>query len=433
MKLAEIFCDNMVLQRDCEICIFGTGIGDGLIEFCGQVTKFTSEEECFRVYLPSQSAGGPYEMKVTLNGESYVLKNILIGDVYIAAGQSNMEFPVRGTAELEMKQCNSIRFFKEPHHIDDHGNVSRVFKGWEMCDTDNIPDFSAIGYYFSSEVYEHTRVPVGIIECNRGCARADAWTSPEIVNDEEYQSLMPVKHSDYYNCPCNKNSWLYQNKLLPIAPYSVSGVLWYQGESNRGPEEATNYHILLDKMIENWRDLWTDKLPFYCVQLMPFDESEATANWAAVREAQEYVSMHTENVYMITLEATGESRLIHPTRKRGIATALANAVFSVQYGEEVEYCGPVISKTERTENGAVLSFCHANGLIIQGKYLEDTYAFDKNGTPYTVDAQVVQNKIVLKWKDGVDIVRISMGYCNNPKHNLYNAEGYLASPFNRNI
>ena len=316
MKLADIFCDNLVFQRNKKICIFGTGKGSGSINFCGKTTEFTSEEEEFRVYLPAEQAGGPYEMEIVLNEEQIKLKNILIGDVYIAAGQSNMEFKLRYTSDITFYECSEIRFFEEPHNCDMNMNTSYNNKGWCETKGNTVLDFSAVAYYFAYELYKKTNVPIGIISCNKGASRVDAWTAPEITGTEMYQEFVSEKHYDYTNYRFNQENWLYKNKLLKIVPYAVNSVLWYQGESNARLKEAVYYDKMLAAMIDNWRSLWNDELSFYLVQLMPHPNSNESICWAAIRESQEKVSKVVNDVYLTTLVDTGEAALIHPTRKR---------------------------------------------------------------------------------------------------------------------
>ncbi len=430
MKLADIFCDNLVFQRNKKICIFGMGTGCGTVEFCGKTTEFVSETEAFRVYIPEEDAGGPYDMKITLNGETKELKNIMVGDVYIAAGQSNMEFKLKSTADIVIRECENIRFFEEPNDSDNNMNVTYNNKGWRTASGDEPLDFSAVAYYFACELYEKTKIPVGIISCNKGASRVDAWTAPEITNTEEYKKFVQEKHTDYDNYKFNQDNWLYKNKLIKIVPYAVNGVLWYQGESNAHHAEAVHYDKMLEAMIDNWRTLWEDNLSFYLVQLMPHPNSNPAIDWAAIREMQEKVSKCKDNVYLTTLVDTGEALLIHPTRKKEVAHALANAVLFTKFRVDTEYCGPVWDYLEKTEHGIRIHFKHAEDLRICGKYLTDTYVYDMNGSACTVDSEVNGNTLSLKWNADIVPRNVAMGYSNNPTHNLFNSQGFMASPFN---
>lgn len=433
MKLAEIFCDNMILQREKPIAIFGYGVGNGKVEFCKTVTEFESEDDKFYAYLPPQSAGGPYEMTVTLNGEKRVIKNILVGDVYLAGGQSNMEMTLKDTAEIEFHPNDKVRFFKEPNNADRDMNVSYSFTGWQAADGQNELSHSAIGYYVANYIFAKTNVPVGIVECNKGASRVEAWTAPEITESDEYKEWTKDRHLDGYYFRFNIANWLYLNKLLNVVPYSLSGVLWYQGESDRGHGETAFYADKFGKMAENWRSLWNESLPFYTVQLMPYNESAEKSDISGVRLQQLRASKEIDGVYLITLVETGEAGNIHPTHKKTVANCLANAVLNVQFGESCEYSGPVLESVDFEQGKLLLSFSHADNLTIKGEKIEDVLLLDAENEPIEFKAEVSGNSLVLSLPEGKKPVMASMGDQNAPKHNLYNEAGLLASPFRTKI
>jgi len=440
MKLAEIFTDNMILQRDAQIVIFGEGCGKGEIEFCGKTTAFESTEDFFYVYLSPEQAGGPYEMKVTLEGQVQIFKNILMGDVYIAAGQSNMELPLRETVDIEWIEQPQVRMYTEPHEPDDNGNVILGDGVWKECRKENISQFSAIGYDVAIQLQQQTGVPIGVISCNRGASRVDAWTDPELVMLPEYQEMIEKKHIDHRVFFFNQNSWLYLNKLLPIVPYGVKGVLWYQGESNRRTEELMHYDTMLEIMIDNWRALWSEDLPFFLVQCMPFDEAhaewtdpakgpEAAADWPLLRQKQAMASKTIDKAYLATLVDTGEENNIHPTKKHEISRMLANGILHHLYGMEREYSGPVWDRAEQSGQEVRITFTHGKGLHFQDGEPRDIYIYDKQGVSYPAQCSIQEDVLVIRKEPDVEVARVTMGYAEVPRHNLYNEAGFWASPF----
>ena len=429
MRLADIFNDHMVFQRNQKICIFGYGTGTGNIEFLGETYNFTSKNNKFRVYLSPHSEGGPYEMKVTLNGISQVIRDIMIGEVYIAAGQSNMEFILGKTSDIEYTTNNNIRFFTEPNDADINGVHSFNSANWFICNNEEVNDFSAIGYYFAVELQKHIDVPIGIISCSKGASRIDAWTTPEYVQSDNYQQMIKKKHPDYFTFKFNQNSWLYTNKLLKIVPFANSGILWYQGESNRCYDEGIHYKKLLEYLVDNWRTLWDYNIPFYCVQLMPFDEAPDKADWSIIRSQQELASKTIPKLFLITLFNTNEEQNIHPLNKKGISYALSNAVRNIQFNECIEYCGPILEKFEKHDNYLILTFSHAEGLHFKYEKIHDTYFYDKTLKSPPTNYIIEGNTIKLFWDTNIQPTKLSMGYNNAPSHNLYNGSGYLASPF----
>ena len=425
MKLAEIFCDNMVLQRGKPIAVFGYGKGGGYIEFCGKTTVFTNKEECeFCIYLPAEEAGGPYDMTVCINDEVFDIKNILIGDVFMAAGQSNMEFTTSQTVDIDIVENPNLRLFTEPHIPNDDAVITHIPPEWNIADKENILKFSAIGYKVGQILQENLNIPIGIISCNKGASRVDTWTDPKITDCDEYKNLIPKKHESCKQYKFNEGSFLFENKLLHIIPYTFKGILLYQGESNARKGDAENYGTLLTTMINNWRELFGANLPFYCVQIMPYVYGE---NWEIVRKAIEDVAKTVDNVYMTTLVNTDENNEIHPKKKNQVAIMLANAVLATLYGRDLVYSGPVFKKCVLKENIAEISFIFRHGLHFDG-VPKDIYVTYENGETEEAECAIRGNKLLIKLKDD-KVSKITMGYRQVPYHNLYNGAGYLASPF----
>lgn len=433
MRLADIFCDNMILQYGKENCVFGTGVGTGYVEICGKKAEIKCADGKFYAFIPPIDYGGPYNMTVVLNGDKKTIHNVLFGNVYIAGGQSNMGFPVERCKDIVAVDCDNIRYFNEPHDYDIEGREIYNNKGWQISINNNALSFSAIAYGFAKKLFEATKIPVGIVACEKGATRIDAWTDPKIVETEKYQKMIEYRHVDYKTYKFNQDGLMYNNRLLNIVPYTNSGVLWYQGESNRLHAEGIHYDIMLKIMINNWRNLWKSNLPFYCVQLMPYEENEHVADWAIIREMQEKVSKNIENTYMVTLAETGDSHNIHPEHKNTISEELANAVLHTQFGKDIEYSGPVLESFTVEGNTANLIFTHAEGLNFKGGEPIDIYAFDPEEKKHHVRAFIKNNTLKIIWEPSIIVKEIRMGYSNAPKHNLYNRSGYLASPFNIKI
>lgn len=423
MKLAAIFTDHMVLQRRTPIAIFGEGAGHGTASLNGAEVAFDADGT-FVAYLPAMEAGGPYELTVTMGDESVTFTDVLVGDVYLAGGQSNMQFRVEESTDIPRIGNPRVRHFTEGHYADENRNETYNYSPWQIATEENLEHFSAIGYDVGRMLCEELDVPVGIISCNIGASRVDAWTAPEIVETEEYQRLLGNKHWDWHYYKFNQQSWCYLNKLMTVVPYTICGVLWYQGESNRLTEEAVNYDLLLGKLIANWRNLWQADLPFYLVQIAPFADG-AENDWPHIRQAQERAAKTISGTYLCTLVHTGESDNIHPTKKHPIAIEVKNAVLANAFGYDLEYCGPVYDTATKAEGGATITFTHAEGLHFDGEPA-DLSVFDSEGNPLPYDATIEGNTLQIT-ADG--IARIELGWQNACTHNLYNDCGYLASPF----
>ncbi len=423
MKLADIFTNSMVLQRRKPIAVFGSGSGEGKVELCGNTVEFEATDG-WLVHLPAMEAGGPYEMVVTLNDEVVTLTDILVGDVYLAGGQSNMQFRVEESVDIPRIENPNVRVFTEGHGADENRNEWYDYTPWQVATAENLEKFTAIGYDVARMLQEELNVPIGIVSCNLGATRVDAWTAPEIVEEPDYQQMLGNKHWDWHYYKFNQQSWCYLTKLLPLVPYGINGVLWYQGESNRLEEEAVHYHTLMARLIENWRDLWGENLPFYLVQIAPFADG-AENDWPHIRQAQERVAKEVPGAYLVTLGHTGESDNIHPTKKHHLAQKLTAAVLTTLFGYDREYCGPVYDTVEKTATGARIAFTHAAGLHFDGAPA-DLQVYDDAGNAIPHTAAIDGNALAIT-ADG--IARIELGWRNACVHNLYNEAGWLASPF----
>ena len=436
MKLADIFCDNMVLQRGDNTFIFGTGSGNGVIEFLDNKIEFKSENDRFVVLLPTLKAGDVFDITVTLGEEKQIIKNVIVGDVYIAGGQSNMAFTLGDTVNIEFHNNPDIRYYCEPTTVDADMNIMRVNKGWRLFEGEDVLDFSAVAYYFAIKLNKKTGVPVGILACNMGASAIQSWVSKETSQKEVFKEAL--KHHDEKRelYKINFNNWLYYNKLLNVVPYTAKAVLWYQGEHNTEIGEAEKYCGMLKELIYNWRDIWNCNFPFYIVQLMPFLTNHCYSDWAMVRNEQLKASKTIEDVYMVTMFDTGEANDIHPKNKKCVGEALSNAVMNTLFGfNEIEYCGPIVESCIKNGNTAEITFSHADGLRLDCIWFIDTYVYDKNGIHYEVNGrtatgEISGNKLYITWNDDIEAVGMKMGYWNTPMHKLKNSSGYLASPFN---
>ena len=427
VKLADIFTDHMVLQRRKPIAVFGDGCGKGRVELCGNAVEFEATDG-WLVHLPPLEAGGPYDMTVTLNGESVTLTDILVGDVYLAGGQSNMQFRVEESVDIPRIPNEMVRVFTEGHGADENRNQWHDYTPWMIATAENLEKFTAIGYDVARMLQEAVNVPIGVVSCNIGASRVDAWTAPDIVNAPDYQQMLGEKHWDWHCYKFNQESWCYENKLLPVVPYGINGVLWYQGESNRLEEEAVHYHTLLGRLIDNWRDLWGENLPFFIVQIAPHADGDWN-DWPHIRQAQERVTKEIPHTYLCTLAHTGEADNIHPTKKHQIATEVANAVLTVCYDSPREYCGPVYDTVEKTDGGVWVTFTHAEGLHFDGDPC-DLCVYDGEGNPLPYAVTVDGNALRIAAEGAA---RVTLGWQNNCAHNLYNGSGMLASPFEVNV
>ncbi|MEX2186716.1 MAG: sialate O-acetylesterase [Pirellulales bacterium] len=427
VKLHGLFTDHMVLQQGMDVPVWGTAadgekvtvsIGDQKVETTGAGGKF-------RVNLKPLSAGGPHTL-VVAGTNTVTLGDVLVGEVWICSGQSNMQLAVAQGETPEKIIAESanpkIRLFTVPRDRDANPR-SDVKSSWVECGPTTVGDFSAVGYHFGRALHAKLGVPVGLISCNVGGTAAEEWTSREVLESDE--DLKPTLKND-------RSTTLYNAMLHPLAPFAIRGAIWYQGESNAG--RAEQYRELFPAMIKNWRDLWGQgDFPFLFVQLAPWKmivDTPGDSDWAELREAQLMTTKNVPKTAMAVITDFGDEKDIHPKPKASVGERLALAARAIAYGEKIVYSGPVCSKMEIRGNEAVLSFDHVGGgLEVRGEKLKGFTIAGADGAFVNADARIDGDKVVVKNDALNEPKMVRFGWANYPVVNLYNKDGLPATPF----
>ncbi len=438
LKIDEIFSDDMVLQRNKKICVYGSGSGTGTVTI-GNVTKeVKSTGDAWKIYFDPMSASTqPVTFTYNLGGRQGSFSNVLIGDVYVASGQSNMEYTLQKTEQKDSAAKDS--------------NILRFSKGgdWTCFSKESVQSMTAIGVLFAQELEEKLsgKVPVGIISASKGASRIDDWTSEEYCVCDKYCAN---PHSDYTYYDQGHHD-LYKKYIEPITKFPVAGVLWYQGESNRGIGEAKYYYQMFENMLNCWRTAWNDpELPFYTVQIMLYSSNTAKdKNGNAVDEyniriAQGEAARTLKNVTMCSMLSHEDTWLpngnmsIHPTDKLPVAKALANAALTEyynplgDYSQKPEYCGPLYKDVTVSKGKAEISFTHIGGGLVKLIKEAEIGEFEimiSGGDWVDAKAEIAGDKVVVTAENVSKILGVRMAYKNSPLINVYNGAGYCASPF----
>lgn len=430
-----IFTDNMVLQRDKTIVVYGTGSGYGTITVGDQTRQVSASGGKWKVEFPSMKASTtPITFEYDFGSGITSLKNVLVGDVYVTSGQSNMEFALKNTEQKDSgaKDSDILRFRKSG--------------SWQCFTKTSVQDLTAIGTLFAQELETalNKKIPIGIISASVGASRIEDWTSSEYCVCDKY-CQNPHSDAEVYD---KGHHDLYKNYIAPIISFPIAGVLWYQGESNRGSGEALYYYDMFKNMVDCWREAWGDKnLPFYTVQIMLYtsdggvDRNNVPVDEYNIRIAQGEAAKKINNVTVCTMLSYEDTLRndgvmdIHPTDKLPIAKALANAALSTyykpkgDYKSSPEYSGPLYTSVSVKGNTATVSFSHANGLKIKdGDYLTDFEVRNDAGNWTSTKGTISGGKVVLTLSEGT-ITGVRLGYHNAAQVNLYNSAGYCASPF----
>ena len=317
VRLHGLFTENMVLQQGTTVPIWGTAAKDEkvTVRFQDQEVSAETKDGKWRVELKDLKPGGPYTM--TIQGKNRIeFKDVLVGEVWVASGQSNMEWQLWGCRTGKQDIADSanpmIRLFQVPktpaNSPQTDLGLGRGSAPWKVCGPQSTEKFSAIGYYFARDLQKALKVPVGIIHGSWSGSQAEIWTSQETL----------AAHPETRGW---KISNLYNGMVHPLMPYAIKGVIWYQGEANVG--RTAQYKVLFPAMIKNWRDDWKQgDFPFLFVQLAPWDVPK-TPTWPELREVQLWTAQNVKNTGMVVITDLGDRADIHPRVKDPVGARLA--------------------------------------------------------------------------------------------------------------
>lgn len=375
VRLHNLFTDHMVLQRGIAVPVWGWA-DDGekvTVEFRGKRVSTAAKNGKWMVKLGKLKAGGPDELKVT-GKNSITLKDVLVGEVWLASGQSNMEWPMsrsfRSQGDIAAAGNPMLRLYTVPK-LKANEPVDNVDSAWKETSPESVPNFSAVAYYFGVKLQKDLGVPVGIIHTSWGGSPAEVWMrdgvlsgNPEYKRDivEEYakkveQLAGPVAQWEKEQAEAKaagqqfrkrkpdagwKPSELYNGMIAPLIPYAIQGAIWYQGESNAG--RAYQYRSLFVDMVKNWRRDWDQgDFTFLQVLLAPFmavKDEPGDSTWAELREAQIYATKVLPKVGAVSILDYGDPKDIHPVWKRPVGERLALAARGIAYGGKFTWSGP---------------------------------------------------------------------------------------------
>lgn len=358
MKLNAIFSDNMILQANKPVHIFGTGKGIVTVQIADKSAEIISNNENWLVELPAFNYGGPYKMTVNLNGTIKEIYDIYFGDVYLLSGQSNNQLKIwqTNTPKEYYKDNDSIRLFTVDR-LEDQGKHVLTEEGWKSLNKsgdvvnlqgehyesndgwikaqkDEVGFWSAIGYLVGDELTKKSDRKIGLIACYQGASCIQSWLPEEFLDNTEFFVPKELRSENARNplySVWNGDGMLYNNMLKPILPFSMKAVIWYQGESNSNGEDSKKeiYSGILKMLIEKWREDFKDaKLPFIIIQIHDYIHglNKKDGGWRDVQAAQEEVCETVDGAYLVKSADICETDNIYPVSKIPLALRIAEIV-----------------------------------------------------------------------------------------------------------
>ena len=443
IKLPALIGNNMVLQQNSTIKVWGwADAGEKVTVQASWLTTIssalTTENGNWETTIKTPEAGGPYKMIISGRDYSISIENVMIGEVWVCSGQSNMEFTLRllgGWAnykpeikdEVTQGKYYNVRLFT----VGRDTSVTQLTncKGnWLIPDTTTVIDFSATAWFFGSYLSKELNVPVGLISSAWGGTAAEVWTPVESIKAEPDLGSY-LKH-------WNGSQWwpgtpgvLYNAMIYPLLNYSIKGAIWYQGESNR--LDARLYPKLMNTLITSWRKAWNcGEFPFYFVQIAPFAYEEAFAG-ALLREAQSQCLLTSNTGMAVTMDIAGNINDIHPKNKLDVGKRLALLALSKTYGnKKIGFSGPVYTNIQASGEKIVLKFDNTDsGLRLLQPAKNNFIIAGSDHVFYPAIVKIQENSLVLSSPKVKQPQAVRYAFTNTSEATLFNALGLPASSF----
>ena len=415
--LPAVFTDHMVLERNTTVAIWGWSNPSENIRVTGSWasgdtarTKATNDGR-WRVDLPTGGAGGPYTVTIQDPWGNVILNDVLLGEVWICSGQSNMEFTANWgldnkTTEMAQADFPGIRFFHVPKIGADYPQED-CKAAWEVCSPQTMPNVTAVGYYFARMIHKTLDVPVGIIEAAWGGTPAETWVRADRVRANP--DLVAHQYDDHSQWWPVKEGVLYNGMIAPVIPYGIAGALWYQGEANVYRPGA--YAVLMDSLVSGWRQDFGRNLSFYYVQIAPFTYDSTKQKAFILREQQDMAQHLIPGSGMVVIgDLAGDIHDIHPKDKLDVGERLARYALAETYHQPVgPYRSPAYKAFQIKGSKVFLTFDHTEGGLINtgkdipwfqvagadGQYVDARAEITKDGI--TLEAKTVKNPVSVRY------------------------------------
>jgi sialate O-acetylesterase len=418
VELPHILGDRMVLQRDRPLPVWGwADPGEEVaVQFGDTAMKTRADAKgAWSVKLPPREASGTGRT-LTVSGKNKIeLRDVLVGEVWVGSGQSNMEWPLEKCRDhkeaIAAADRPMVRLFQVPR-VKAEKPAKDVKAEWEVCTPKTVGRFSGVLYYFGLRLHQELGVPVGLVNSSWGGSAIEPWTPAE-----------------------EKSGEMYNGMIAPLQPFAVRGVVWYQGETNVLNKDGLKYRDKMEALIKGWRRTWGRDLPFYFVQIAPWSGSYGPGELPALWEAQVASLKIPGTGMVVTTDLVDDIRDIHPTDKKDVGNRLALWALAKDYGKkDLVYSGPLFKSMKVEGDKVRLQFAHVGGGLASrdGKPLSEFEVAGSDGKFVPAEAGIDGDTVVVRAKGVAAPTQVRFGWHTVANPNLMNKEGLPASPFQTN-
>jgi len=435
IRLPNVINSNMVLQQKSTVKLWGWAAPNEKIYITTSWNNkldsvVATRDANWLLTVQTPVAGGPYAITLK-GGNTIVLNNVLIGEVWVCSGQSNMEMNYGWglpdiKAELTTCKNDNIRFFSIPKTT---GKTPQDNCGgeWVTCDSNTIKRFSAVGYFFGKKINADLNVPIGLINASWGGTPAEVWTPADDINNDAELKAAAAKQQPYNGWPLTPGV-SFNGMIAPITNYNIAGAIWYQGEGNT--IAPATYSKLLTTMIASWRKAWNKELPFYYVQIAPY--TYGNKNISAIIRQQQTIAMAYPNVGMAVItDLVDNIKDIHPKNKHDVGYRLANwALAETYHMARIVYKSPMYKTMDVQNDKAIITFDNAPlGLVAKDKYITEIYIAGADKIFFGASAKIDQNKLIVSSAEVSHPAAVRFAFSNAAQPNLFSKEGLPVAPF----
>lgn len=444
-QLPSIISNHAVLQQQSEVKLWGWGpINSKVSIVCGWnkadtiITKIKTDFT-WQVTVKTPKAGESYSIEFVCDKAKLKIDDIIMGEVWLFTGQSNMGAFWKGSMALTdggdaFKTCknSNIRFFRVNQAVDKYPqkNCNGV---WQLCDTISLVNFSTIGYFFGKNINSTLNVPVGLIQSQKGGTCIQPWTPIEVIENNPVQKKISEQIQLQNHSPIAP-SLLYNVMIYPLTPYKIAGVVWYQGESNVIADNETNqlshYGESVVGLINSWRKVFENEFPFYSVQIAPFNGYKGI-DAALLREQQASILALPKTGLVCVSDLVGDISNIHPTIKAEVANRLSNMALKEQYNQkDLQPYSPKFLSLKIDKNQAIIAVQSVGKLNIKGKEILNFQLAGQDKVFYPATAKLQKNgTITVNAANVTEPVAVRYCFTNDAIPNLFDTNGLPLLPF----